>query len=130
MNTDKTRINAREFRESFLSFPCSFRTTIRHFLLALRRFSRHQLCSAGLAGGEQRVDYFPSVRAELVPMRFRYLVDQPMGAQQAQLPSDRCRAAPLFGLIAGRLRVQQGTQVVVAKAVDGELAAVDRLQQL
>src|SRR5687767_70897 len=25
MNTDKTRINAREFRESFLSFPCSFR---------------------------------------------------------------------------------------------------------
>src|ERR1700722_6587016 len=69
------------------------------FLSRGQGFSCSQLCRARLACGKQGIDYITTVRAELVAMRFRNLVDQPMGTQQAQFPSDGRRLLTLFRLI-------------------------------
>jgi hypothetical protein len=53
-----------------------------------------------------------------------------MGAEQADLAADRSRAPAPFALREGlRARVQKSSEVSIAKAVDGELATMNGLQQ-
>jgi hypothetical protein len=89
-----------------------------------RRFLSGLFRGAGLAGRPQGVDDIAAVSAQLLTVRCRYLVDQPVRTQQTQLATDRCPTASLVVVVARRLRVQEVTQVAVAKAVNGELAAV------
>ena len=52
-----------------------------------------------------------------------------MGAEESQFAADGSRPAALLGLIPGSARVEEGLQVSVTQAIDGELAPIDGLQE-
>lgn len=52
-----------------------------------------------------------------------------MSPEKPKLPADGCGATALLDLALGRRGIEEGLQVAIAQAVNGELAPMDGLQQ-
>src|SRR6202165_2524440 len=109
-------------------------TTKSQIVCLLRRFScssfEVELGQAGLLNRKHCEDSDSTGFAHLVTMSFWYLVDQTVGAQQAEFSPQRSRTPPCFHGVLGRLRIESLLQIPVAEPLDDKLAVVHRCQQL
>ena len=114
--------------------PYTVCTTKSQIVCLLRRFScssfEVELGQAGLLNRQHREDSDSTGFAHLVTMSFWYLVDQTVGAQQAEFSAQRSRTPPGLRGVLGRLRIESLLQIPVAKPLDDKLAVVHRCQQL